>query len=247
MAFVELTKEENPKLAVQVNNSLKYQDKDGNLQDRQKSTALLDIVREASSVASMDKGAVMLSLNTENGFKNYFVNKNKNEDIALVPMDKALQGNKDEYIYFNKKVNTNEPDKYFYSMSKSGNAEKIVDSIKVNTTDKSAYLGARVTLSNKDLLQDMIKFENDSGEKSVATIGKDTLKIETMAELQARREAKSQEQTQSKDIPVEVQDKNGNVVEKTTTPNAKAKETKEPKKSYNPKVKSKSKEQDIER
>ena len=132
-------------------------------------------------------------------------------------------------------------------MSKSGNAEKIVDSIKVNTTDKSAYLGARVTLSNKDLLQDMIKFENDSGEKSVATIGKDTLKIETMAELQARREAKSQEQTQSKDIPVEVQDKNGNVVEKTTTPNAKAKETKEPKKSYNPKVKSKSKEQDIER
>ena len=248
MAFVELTKEENPKLAVQVNNSLKYQDKDGNLQDRQKSTALLDIVREASSVASMDKGAVMLSLNTENGFKNYFVNKNKNEDIVLAPMDKALQGNKDEYIYFNKKVNTNEPDKYFYSMSKSGNAEKIVDSIKVNTTDKSAYLGARVTLSNKDLLQDMIKFENDSGEKSVATIGKDTLKIETMAELQARRETlKNQEQNKSKDIPVEVQDKNGNVVEKTTTPNAKAKETKEPKKSYNPKVKSKSKEQDIER
>jgi hypothetical protein len=247
MAFVELTKEENPKLAVQVNNSLKYQDKDGNLQDRQKSTALLDIVREASSVASMDKGAVMLSLNTENGFKNYFVNKNKNEDIVLAPMDKALQGNKDEYIYFNKKVNTNEPDKYFYSMSKSGNAEKIVDSIKVNTTDKSAYLGARVTLSNKDLLQDMIKFENDSGEKSVATIGKDTLKIETMAELQARREAKSQEQTQSKDIPVEVQDKNGNVVEKTTTPNAKAKETKEPKKSYNPKVKSQQKEQGMER
>ena len=31
------------------------------------------------------------------------------------------------YIYFNKKVNTNEPDKYFYSMSKSGNAEKIVE------------------------------------------------------------------------------------------------------------------------
>ena len=195
----------------------------------------------------MDKGAVMLSLNTENGFKNYFVNKNKNEDIVLAPMDKALQGNKDEYIYFNKKVNTNEPDKYFYSMSKSGNAEKIVDSIKVNTTDKSAYLGARVTLSNKDLLQDMIKFENDSGEKSVATIGKDTLKIETMAELQARREAKSQEQTQSKDIPVEVQDKNGNVVEKTTTPNAKAKDGEEKKKAFKPQSKSKSKEQDIER
>ncbi|AXK48596.1 hypothetical protein CRU87_06695 [Aliarcobacter trophiarum LMG 25534] len=248
MAFVELTKEENPKLAVQVNNSLKYQDKDGNLKDRQKPTALLDIVREASSVAGMDKGAVMLSLNTENGFKNYFVNKNKNEDIVLAPMDKALQSNKDEYIYFNKKVNTNEPDKYFYSMSKSGNAEKIVDSIKVNTTDKSAYLGARVTLSNKDLLQDMIKFENDSGEKSVATIGKDTLKIETMAELQARRETlKNQEQNKSKDIPVEVQDKNGNVVEKTTTPNAKAKSSEDKKKAFKPQSKSKSKEQDIER
>ena len=72
MAFLELTKEEKPKLAVQVNNSLKYKDKDGNLQDRQKVTALIDIVREASSVAGMDKGAVMLSLNTENGFKNYF-------------------------------------------------------------------------------------------------------------------------------------------------------------------------------
>ena len=250
MAFVELTKEENPKLAVQVNNSLKYQDKDGNLKDRQKPTALLDIVREASSVAGMDKGAVMLSLNTENGFKNYFVNKNKNDDVVLAPMDKALQSNKDEYIYFNKKVNTDEPDKYFYSMSKSGNAEKIVDSIKVNTTDKSAYLGARVTLSNKDLLQDMIKFENDSGEKSVATIGKDTLKIETMAELQARREAKSQEQTKEapkKDIPVEVQDKNGNVVEKTTTPNAKAKSSEDKKKAFKPQSKSKSKEQDIER
>src|SRR5574344_1019122 len=235
MAFVELTKEENPKLAVQVNNSLKYQDKDGNLKDRQKPTALLDIVREASSVAGMDKGAVMLSLNTENGFKNYFVNKNKNEDIVLAPMDKALQSNKDEYIYFNKKVNTDEPDKYFYSMSKSGNAEKIVDSIKVNTTDKSAYLGARVTLSNKDLLQDMIKFENDSGEKSVATIGKDTLKIETMAELQARRETlKNQEQNKSKDIPVEVQDKNGNVVEKTTTPNAKAKSSEDKTKTLKP-------------
>ncbi|MBL3519504.1 hypothetical protein H0A43_03405 [Arcobacter lanthieri] len=260
MAFVELTKEENPKLAVQVNNSLKYQDKDGNLQDRQKVTALIDIVREASSVAGMDKGSVMLSLGTnekdKNGkdiYKNYFVNKNKNEDIVLTPMDKALQGNKDEYIYFNKKLNTNDPDKYFYNMSKSGNAEKIVDIIKVNTTDKSAYLGARVTLSNKDLLQDMIKFENDSGEKSVATIGKDTLKIETMAELQARREAsKNQEPTKeapakAKDIPVEVQDKDGKVVEKTTTPNAPAKNVEDKKKAFKTQSKSKSKDQGIER
>lgn len=203
MAFIELTKEENPKLAVQINNSLKYQDKDGNLQDRQKITALLDIVREASSVSNMDKGAVMLSLNTENGYKNYFVNKNKNEDIVLSPMDKALQNNKDEYIYFNKKINTNEPDKYFYNMSKAGNSEAIVDSIKIVTTEKSAYLGARVTLSNKDLLKDMINIENISGERHTAIIGKEKLEIVSNAELQARRENKSQEQEKTKQMPVE--------------------------------------------
>lgn len=203
MAFIELTKEENPKLAVQINNSLKYQDKDGNLQDRQKITALLDIVREASSVSNMDKGAVMLSLNTENGYKNYFVNKNKNEDIVLSPMDKALQNNKDEYIYFNKKINTNEPDKYFYNMSKAGNSEAIVDSIKIVKTEKSAYLGARVTLSNKDLLKDMINIENISGERHTAIIGKEKLEIVSNAELQARRENKSQEQEKTKQMPVE--------------------------------------------
>lgn len=260
MAFVELTKEENSKLAVQVNNSLKYQDKDGNLQDRQKVTALIDIVREASSVAGMDKGSVMLSLGTnekdKNGkdiYKNYFVNKNKNEDIVLTPMDKALQSNKDEYIYFNKKVNTNEPDKYFYNMSKAGNSEKIVDSIKINTTEKSAYLGARVTLSNKELLQDMIKIENDSGERHTAIIGKDKLEIISNAELQARREAKQpQEQEKgkeapAKEIPVDVKDKNGKLVEKTTTPNAPAKDE-DKKKAFKPREKQpKTKEQGIER
>ncbi len=242
MAFVELTKEENPKLAVQVNNSLKYQDKDGNLKDRQEVTALIDIVKEAGQVASMGKGAVSLSLNTESGYKNYFVNKNDKEDIVLVPTDKNLQNDKDNFIYFNKKVDINNPDKHFYSMSKSGNSEQIVESIKINTTDKSAYLGARVTLSNKDLLQDMVKFEQDSGEKAVATIGKNSLTIETTSELQAKREAKSQEQNQSKEIPVEIQDKNGNVVEKTTT----KKESPE-KKQFKPKAKSKDKGQDIER
>lgn len=257
MAFVELTKEENPKLAVQVNNSLKYQDKDGNLQDRQKVTALIDIVREASSVAGMNKGAVMLSLNTENGFKNYFVNKNNKEDIVLAPMDKALQTDKDNFIYFNKKVNTNDTDKYFYNMSKSGNSEKIVDSIKVNTTDKSAYLGARVTLKNDDIYDDLSYKEQNTGERHTAIIGKDKLEIVSNAELQARREAKSQEQdkskeapTKAKDIPVEIKDKDGKVVKRTTTKNAKnapTKENTEQKKSYKPQNKTKAKEQDIER
>lgn len=232
MAFVELTKEQNPKLAVQVNNSLKYQDKDGNLQDRQKVTALIDIVREAATVAGMDKGAVMLSLVTnEKGkdgkdiYKNYFVNKNKNEDIVLTPMDKALQSNKDEYIYFNKKVSTNEPDKYFYNMSKAGNSEKIVDSIKINKTEKSAYLGARVTLKNDDIHDDLSFKENDTGERHTAIIGKEKLEIVSNAELQARREAKSQEQT--KEAP-----------EKVGTAE---------KKPFKKNTKSKQKEQDIER
>lgn len=252
MAFLELTKEEKPKLAVQVNNSLKYQDKDGNLQDRQKITALIDIVREASSVSGMDKGAVSLSLNTDNGFKNFFVNKTKNDDIALVPMDKNLQSNKDEYIYFNKKLNVDDPSKYFYTMSKAGNAEATLDSIKVVTTDKSAYLGARVTLSNKEILQDMLDIEYKTGERQTAIIGKDKLEIVSNAELQARRELNQSIDTQNKDIenrinekesknvkdiPVEIQDKTGNVVEQTTTRNTQTKDNIEPKKSFKPKEK----------
>lgn len=46
MAFLELTISEKPQLAV-INNSLKYQDKEGNLLDRTKQTTLTDIVREA--------------------------------------------------------------------------------------------------------------------------------------------------------------------------------------------------------
>lgn len=235
MAFVELTKGEYPKLAVQVNNSLKYQDKDGNLQDKQKVTALLAIVKEASTVVGMDKGAVMLSLATNEKdkdnkdiYKNYFVNKNKNEDIVLSPMDKALQGNKDEYIYFNKRVDTNNPDKYFYNMSKAGNAEKIVDSIKINTTEKSAYLGATVTLKNDEIKDLLIDKEFDTEQRHTAIIGKDKLEIISNAELQARREAKQpQEQEKSKEAP----DKDGE----------------EKKKAFKPQSKSKSKEQEIER
>lgn len=228
MAFIELTKEEKPKLAVQVNNSLKYKDAAGNLQDRQKVTALINIVKEAGQVANMNKGAVTLSLNTENGYKNYFVNKTDKDDIALVPMDKTLQEDKDNFIYFNKKVDINNPDKYFYNMSKAGNAEQVVESIKVTATDKSAYLGARVTLSNKELLQDMIKIENDSSERHTAIIGKDKLEIISNAELQARRESKqSQEQDKSKE--------------------AQTKDTEDKKKAFKPQNKSKVKEQDIER
>jgi hypothetical protein len=252
MAFLELTKEEKPKLAVQVNNSLKYKDKDGNLQDRQKITALIDIAKEASSVAGMDKGAVSLSLNTDNGFKNYFVNRTKNDDIALVPMDKEQQQDKDNYIYFNKKLNVDDPSKYFYTMSKAGNAEATLDSIKVVTTDKSAYLGARVTLSNKEIMQDMLDIENKTGERQTAIIGKDKLEIVSNAELQTRRETNQSIDTQNrdienkinekesknvKDIPVEIQDKSGNVVEQTTTKNTKTKENIEPKKPYKPKEK----------
>lgn len=262
MAFLELTKEEKPKLAVQVNNSLKYKDKDGNLQDRQKVTAFIDIAKEASSVVGMDKGAVMLSLNTDDGFKNYFVNRTKNDDIALVPMDKNLQKDKDNYIYFNKKLNVDDPSKFFYTMSKAGNSEATLDSIKVVTTDKSAYLGARVTLSNKEILQDMQNLENNKGERHTAIIGKEKLEIVSNAELQKRRELNQSIDTQNKDIenrinekesknikdiPVEIKDKDGNIVEQTTTKNIASKENIEPKKSFKPKEKTTQKEKGVER
>jgi len=198
MAFIEVTKEQNPKLAVQVNNSLKYKDKEGNLHDRQKVTALTDVVREASSVASMGKGAVTLSLNTDEGFKNYFVNKTKNDDIALVPQDEKLQGDRSNYVYFNKKVDIDNPDRVYYQMSKAENAEKLVDSIKVTETEKSAYIGARVTLLNKELLQEMIQLEHNSGEKHVAILGKESKNIISISELNSMR-----------DNSIEKQDKGG--------------------------------------
>jgi len=74
MAIIELTKENKPKLAVQVNNSLKYMNKDGELSDRTKQSALIDVVRTASSVVKAQKGPVVISLNTQDGYKNYFVN-----------------------------------------------------------------------------------------------------------------------------------------------------------------------------
>lgn len=230
MAFVELTREENPKLAVQVNNSLKYQDKGGNLHDRQKVTAFIDVVKEAGSVAGMDKGSVMLSLNTEGGYKNYFVNKTKQDDIMLIPTDKELQKDKSTHIYFNKHEDRENKGKYFYSLSKSNNSEQLLDSIKTIEIDRSAYLGARVTLSNKELLQNMMKFENETGDKSVAILGKDTLRVEKLSDLLSKSKTTT-EPTKEKEIPVEVKDKDGKTVAK---------------KSYTPKAKQ-AKEQELER
>jgi len=209
MAIVELTKEENPKIAVQVNNSLKYMNKDGELQDRTKKSALIDVVRTASSVVKAEKGSVVISLNTENGYKNYFVNNNKQNDIVLSPMDKKLQGDKDNLLIFNRKVNINDPDKYYYAIDKSPSSEKLVDSIKVVQTDKSNYLGVRVTLGNEQL-----KAELSADKDLVAIIGKDKEEVFTKTQLEAMKKTK---QEQDKNIiPVEIQDKNGNTIEQTT-------------------------------
>jgi len=209
MAIIELTKENKPKLAVQVNNSLKYMNKDGELHDRTKQSALIDVVRTASSVARAEKGPVVISLSTENGYKNYFVNNNEQNDIVLAPMDKKLQGNKENFLVFNKKVNINDPDKYFYAIDKS--SQKLVDSIKVVQTDKSNYLGVRVTLAN-----DKLKAELSADKDLVAIIGKDKEEVLTKTQLEAKKKTK-QEQDKNV-IPLEVQDKDGNVIEQTTTP-----------------------------
>jgi len=211
MAIIELTKETKPQLAVQVNNSLKYMDKEsGELKDRKKETALIQVVKQALEVAKMNKGSVAISLNTENGYKSYFVKNNKQGDIVLTPMDEKLRGDKNNYLFLNKNISIDNPDKhYFYTIDKSESAQKLVDSIKLAQTDKSDYLSVRVTLKNEEL-----KAELSKDKDLIATVGKDETKIYTKEQFEAKKKEK---QEQNKDIiPLEIQDKQGNVVEQTT-------------------------------
>jgi|GEM_PF-1166964 len=226
MAIIELTKENKPKLAVQVNNSLKYMDKETKeLKDRTKETALIQVVKQASDVikadkGTADKGSVMISLNTENGYKNYFVNNNKQDDIVLAPVDEKLRGDRDNYLFFNKTVNINNTKEgFYYVINKSESSQKLVDSIKLAQTDKADYLNLRVTFKNDELQAKIIEKE-----KELVVIGKDQKpEFYTKAEFQAKIEAKRKErEEQNKDIipkdviPLEIQDKQGNVIEQTT-------------------------------
>lgn len=193
MAFLELTISEKPQLAVKVNNSLKYQDKEGNLLDRTKQTTLTDIVREAGTVVDTKRGAVYLSLNTNDGYQNFFVNKDENNNIVLKPM----QDPKDEskYIHFNKVDKEN--GSYYHVLNENNNSKELVDSINITTTEKSAYLSARVTLKNDEIKQELIDKEASTNERHTVILSKEGYRIQVNNELYKNSKQVENQQNES--------------------------------------------------
>lgn len=252
MAFIEVTNEKNPKLAIEVNNSLNYKDKEGNLQNRQKVTALTDVVTEAGKVSDMKKGVVTLSLNTEEGYKNYFVNKDKDNNVSLKLASEPK--NEAEMINF-KAIKKDGEQYYYYKMENTANSEKVVNSIKIDTTEKSAYLGVRATLKNDELKEELIS-KNASGEKHIAIISGKEARVVAQSDLKNQEvkketpEAKKPEaKKEIRDIPVDIKDENGKLIQKTTVKNVETKkpEDAEKKKAFKPKEKVKSKDRELER
>lgn len=195
MAFLELTTSEKPQLAVKVNNSLKYQDKEGNLLDRTKQTALTDIVREAGTVADTKRGAVSLSLNTKNGYQNFFVNKDENNNIVL----KSMEDPKDESKYINFNKIDKENGTYYHILNDDNNSKELVDSINITSTEKSSYLSARITLKNDEIKQELIDKESSTNERHTVILSKDGYRIQANNELYKNsKEVENQQNESSK-------------------------------------------------
>lgn len=185
MAFLDLTKEENPKLAIQTNTSLKYKKEDGSLGDKTPKTALITAVRSAGEVAAMDKGPVTFSINTDKGYSNFFVNRNDKGDIVLVPTDKDLRGDKNSYLNFIKTVDINNTDRHYFVMKDDAASKQILDTMKIINTEKSSYIDVRATLKNDAIKNQLISLSQAQGEKFNAIIGKDSLNYTSATDANA--------------------------------------------------------------
>lgn len=196
--FLNLTRETNPKLAIEVNTSLFYKSEDGELKEKQPTTALTTVVKEAGKVAALNKGSVTISFNTNEGWKTYFCNKN-DSGIVLVPSDSNLQKNTDNYLFFDKKPNLEDRTKIYYSLNKTPATQSFIENIKINFTDKSKYLAVRAYLKNDEIKNVLIEKEEVTTENHVAIISKDGYEILTNSELQNLRKTNNNEIPVNKD------------------------------------------------
>lgn len=174
MAILELTNEKNPKVAVSVNNSLNYKNKDGETKKRNPSTALVDVIEEAGKVANMDKGTVLLSVSINGNYENYFVNKLEDKTITLKPANDPKD--KENTIYMNA-VDKKDADGYFYAINTNAEAgKKFVEGVDTTTNDKSKseYLKIRVSLSNEDIKKELTA----KGPNHIAVLSKEGYRIE---------------------------------------------------------------------
>ncbi len=191
MAFVKLTNEETPKLGVSVDNALNYQDKDGKVQQRQKATALLDVIEEAGKVAAMDKGTVTFNASINGKYENYFVNRDDKGSIILRNSEDPY--NKDATVYVNQ-VQKKDSEGHFYAINTNTKAGKdLVESIDLKTVERengnSQYLKASVRLKNEDLKAELIS----KGKDHTAILSKDGVRIvkdKELSKTQAKEKTK---------------------------------------------------------
>lgn len=209
MAFVKLTQEKNPKLAIQTNTSLNYKDKDGNIKQRKPETALLESIKEAGKVAAMEQGTVTLSAAINGEWKNYFVNRMQDYSIRLIPIDDSK--NKDKIIYVNSFKT--EEGKYFYAINTKQEAGKtFVEGLETNTSKdgQSSYIKANIRLSNENIKQDLLN-KGEQAKDYVAIVSKDgfhvVLEKDLTHQLQKDQAKHMQQDMQSEKVSTKKQDK----------------------------------------
>lgn len=196
MAFIELSRGNNPKAMVKVNNALNYKDKEGEIKEKKIETALTEIVNEANKVVGMNKGTVVLTMQVKDEYKNYFVNKDEENNIVLKPASNP--NDKDNYIYFNQKMKADNVH-YYYKLSNANGADKLIENIDINSIEnknktKSSYLKVSVSLANDDIKEELIK----KGAGHTAIVSKDGYNIVSNDELSKNNEAKKKEQFKPK-------------------------------------------------
>lgn len=193
MAFVKLTQEKNPKLAIQTNTSLNYKDKEGNVRQRKPETALTESIKEAGKVAAMEQGVVVFSAEVNGEWRNYFVNRMQDYSIRLVPTNDPK--NTEKTIYVNS-LKTEEG-KYFYAINTKQQAGKeFVEGLGTNASKdgQSTYIKANVRLANENIKHELLS-KGENVRDYIAIVSKDGFSVVLEKDLVQQMQ---KEQTQQK-------------------------------------------------
>ncbi|OCR84604.1 hypothetical protein, partial [Campylobacter fetus] len=182
MAFVRLTNEKSPKLAIDCNNNLNYKNKAGEIKQRQAETALAEIIEEAGKVAAMELGVVTIGAKVDGAWKNYYVDRMQDsKNIVLKPTNSPQ--NKDTFVYVNSVQREN--GSYFYSINNQKEAgKKLIEGIGISEftnkdNTKSYYVDAGARLSNENIKKEL----QEKGAGYLAIASKDGFRIVNEAEM----------------------------------------------------------------
>lgn len=202
MAFGRLV---NNKIVIDTNNALNYKNKEGDIQQRKVDTALIDVIKEAGQVASMEHGVVFFSAKINDEWKNYFVERDeKTHNIVLKPTNSQYR---DDFIYINSY--TSEQGYFYYTINQKREAAKeLVDGVGIvehqnQDGTKSHYLETNVRLHNEELKNEL----KEKGNGFIALISKAGFEVVNEAEMKAQKQQQQMQQTQEIKEPEKVQNK----------------------------------------